>query len=93
MDSANAGWRKLLTILSQLTDKKDIEELLTLLLTFDERQDLGKRVAIVQGLRSGNESQRDMSQHLQVSIAKITRGSNAMKQMSKRLQELVNENF
>lgn len=93
MDSTSSGWRKLINILSQLDDKKDIEELLVLLLTYDERQDLGKRVLIVQSLRCHKESQREMSQHLQVSIAKITRGSNALKEISKRLNELLNEKF
>ncbi|OGT64760.1 MAG: Trp operon repressor [Gammaproteobacteria bacterium RIFCSPHIGHO2_12_FULL_45_9] len=66
-----------------------LTELLYLLLTPEEQQDIADRVQIVQALMQGHNTQRTMASTLDVSIAKITRGSNALKHISPQLADFL----
>ena len=57
------------------------QDLLTLLLTPDERDAVGLRLQIVAQLLDKNLSQREIQQNLNTSAATITRGSNMLKTM------------
>lgn len=57
------------------------QELLTLLLTADERDAVGLRLQIVSQLLDKNLPQREIQQNLNTSAATITRGSNMLKLM------------
>ncbi|MCB1084045.1 MAG: trp operon repressor, partial [Simkania sp.] len=54
-----------------------------------ERVDLSKRILIVQELLNGEKTQREMAKDLQVSIAKITRGSNELKGIDEKLKQFL----
>ena len=57
------------------------QELLTLLLTADERDAVGLRLQIVSQLLDKDVPQREIQQNLNTSAATITRGSNMLKLM------------
>lgn len=61
-------------------------ELLELLFTPTELDQLAARYDIIMGLISENITQRELSANLKLSIAKITRGSNELKRVSPALR-------
>lgn len=77
--SKQAGWDAFLTLCQQADSKEKLEKIFSLHLTQEEREDIAMRYLIVRELLKGELTQRDMADKLGVSIAKITRGSNALK--------------
>ncbi len=82
------GWRGFLSLCREAKSEKELDELFWLLLTPEEREDIKTRYLIVRELVKGEKTQRQMAKDLGVSIAKITRGSNFIKQISKNLRRL-----
>jgi TrpR family trp operon transcriptional repressor len=62
-------------------------------LTHEEKDSLTTRFLIIQELLRAKMTQRDMASNLKVSIAKITRGSNAMKTIPPSLKKFLEENL
>jgi TrpR family transcriptional regulator, trp operon repressor len=83
------GWRGFLSLCSSAETPEKLSELLWLFLTPEERKDIATRYLIVQELVRGEKTQREMAKDLGVSIAKITRGSNFLKMISKNLRRLL----
>ena len=83
------GWRNFLQILAQEQDPKKLEMLSWLLFTAEERESLASRTRIIAELLQGNMTQREIAKKYGVSIAKITRGSNALKEVSKELKDFL----
>lgn len=81
------GWQYFLELCMAAEDKAVLSELFGLLLTSEERSDMETRCLIVKGLLEQEKTQRQMSDELHVSIAKITRGSNELKRISPRLKQ------
>lgn len=75
------GWQGFLELCLRSENKEILATLFDLFLTFEEKKNLALRYLIVQGLLEQKETQRELAQRLQVSIAKITRGSNELKRM------------
>ena len=73
------NWDEFLDLLLVCQDKKDLQTFFELFTTIEEREMLCARYGIVKNLLQGNISQREISSNLKVSIAQITRGSNALK--------------
>lgn len=61
-------------------------ELMELLFTPNELEQLIARYEIIKNLVRGRETQRGISANLKLSIAKITRGSNELKRISPELR-------
>ncbi|CAM3648104.1 trp operon repressor [Parendozoicomonas haliclonae] len=76
------GWQKFIELFDQDHDEKALNRLFSVLLTSEERTAISHRIEILSSLLEGNESQRDLSARLQISIATVTRGSNNLKQLS-----------
>lgn len=74
-------------------NEKMLSSLLELLLTQEEKESISSRCLIVMELLKQEKTQRDMAADLNVSIAKITRGSNELKRMPARLIEFLKENI
>lgn len=72
-------WQQFVELLTAAVQENKIEELLSMLLTSDERTSLGLRVQITRQLLDNQHSQREIQQNLNTSAATITRGSNMLK--------------
>ncbi len=83
------GWEDFLFLCSKCKNTKQLQELFDLFLTLEEKADINKRVLLVKHLMEEKLSQREISEKYQVSIAKITRGSNALKTIKKELREFI----
>ncbi len=72
-----------------IPSKKLLNDFMLLFLTHEEKESLTTRFLIVQELIREEMTQREMSERLRVSIAKITRGSNAMKTIDPNLKRFL----
>lgn len=81
------GWRKFLTLMAETNDPKKIEHLAQLFFTSEERDAISKRIRIIEELLKEEKTQREIAADYSISIAKITRGSNALKEMSSQVKE------
>ncbi len=88
---AQVGWQSFLSLCRKSSSDTQLNELLGLLLTPEEQQSVAARVLLTRALLLGEKTQRDISEELGVSIAKITRGSNALKFASASLKEYITE--
>ncbi|HSX11390.1 MAG TPA: trp operon repressor [Chlamydiales bacterium] len=89
MESGEDGWWGFLELCSGVKGAEALNELLWLFLTHEERADIATRFLIVRELLKGEKTQREIAKDLGVSIAKITRGSNYLKTISKNLRRLL----
>lgn len=83
------GWREFLDLCVSTDSPEDLAELLDLFLTIEEKETLASRTLIIKSLVEGKLTQREISETSGVSIAQITRGSNAIKIISPHLKELL----
>lgn len=83
------GWDKFISYCVELKDPDMLREFFRLFLTPEERNDIAARVEIVEELLAGKKTQREMAKDLEVSIAKITRGSNMLKDISPNLIKFI----
>ena len=88
--SLEENWRRLLKTIKKTSS---LEELMKVLLTKEEMNMLPQRFLIIEALVKGKETQREISKRLNVSIAKITRGSNALKDIDFRLRKFLEKEF
>lgn len=88
MEAEEDGWKLFLELCCKAKSEKAIDELFWLLLTPEEREDIKTRVLIVRELIKGKKPQRQIARDLGVSIAKITRGSNSLKEVNVNLRKL-----
>ena len=86
------GWRCFLNWCSATQDKALLTELFDCLLTPEEKESIETRCLIVQALLDQEKPQRQISEDLKVSIAKITRGSNQLKRISEKLKKYLLSN-
>ena len=87
------GWRYFLNLCQQCPDEKTLTELFELLLTHEEKNSVEMRCLIIKDLLEEKKTQRQMSEDLHVSIAKITRGSNELKRLSPRLKTFLKQHW
>ncbi len=83
------GWWRFLELCRQTKHSEDFDRLFTVFLTHEERDSIAGRYQIIKALLSGEYTQREIAQHYNVSIAKITRGSNELKQTDEKLQRFL----
>jgi len=82
-------WNSLVELFAQVDDRHTMERLFLLFLTINEREYLVGRYRIVRALLTSNLTQREIAENLQVSIAKITSGSNELKRTARELKQLL----
>lgn len=69
-------------MLNSQQDAEALHNVMGVLLTQEEREAIGSRLAIMRALLAGEESQREIARRIGVSITKVTRGSNYLKTLS-----------
>lgn len=90
-DKFQAGLMEFLKLCVNTPDHKLRAALLDLFLSSKEKEALSDRYLIVQALLKSEKSQREIAKDLNVSIAKITRGSNELKRVNKKLLNYLKE--
>ncbi len=73
----------------KIRSPEEINELFNLFFTMEEKETLASRFTIIKQLLEGTLTQRDIADTYKVSIAQITRGSNALKIISPKLKSLL----
>lgn len=91
--SSDDGWHVFTQWCTAAKHENMFHALLELLLTQEEKESISSRCLIVMELLKQEKTQRDMAADLNVSIAKITRGSNELKRMSPKLIAFLKENI
>ena len=81
MEKFKEGWKQFLDLTQGMKDEKMLSTLYDLLLTPEEKESIAMRCLIIRELLAERRTQREMAKELNVSIAKITRGSNEIKRM------------
>lgn len=82
-----AGWQRFLSLCRKTSSDLQLDQLLNMLLTIEEKQSIATRVLLLDALLAGDMTQREIAQQLNISIAKITRGSNALKVADDKLKQ------
>lgn len=89
----STGWQKFVELSEAAIATGNFDELLDVLLTIEEKEQLATRVLLIQELMVGEKSQREIAEHLNISIAKITRGSNELKRSSTAIVDFLQANL
>lgn len=76
------GWSGFLKLCVKIDSEDELNHLFDLFFTIEEKEALSSRYLIVKELLEENLTQREISEKHRVSIAQITRGSNAIKIIS-----------
>src|SRR5579883_2496140 len=83
------GWRGFIEVCAKVDDPKDLKALFDLFFTIEEKEALAARFLIVKALLEGRLTQREIAKEFGVSIAQITRGSNALKIIDSKLKKFL----
>ncbi len=83
---------ELAKIFAKVTDVKEMETLLSEMLTDKERSDLALRWQLLKELYNG-ETQRSIAARHHISLCKITRGSKILKQKNSTVVKILKEKF
>ncbi|MBJ7450063.1 MAG: trp operon repressor [Parachlamydiales bacterium] len=83
------SWHDFLNLCLKFKKKNDLEKFFHLFLTHEEKQLLKARCLIVKALLNNEKTQRKIAEENCVSIAQITRGSNALKCIDPKLREFL----
>ncbi|AAP05304.1 trp operon repressor [Chlamydia caviae] len=88
-ESNENGWGDFLELCSKIKTPEAFHDFFALFLTFGERESMASRFLIVQALLAEQLTQREIAQKYGVSIAQITRGSNALKAIDPKFKEFL----
>lgn len=86
MTTDKKEWQQFVQLLQVANEENMLDKTLTFLLTFEEREQIAKRVSITKALLGSELSQREIAAAQKISISKITRGSNQLKQVSEKMK-------
>lgn len=85
----NQGWDLFMQMALQLPKSKKADAFYDFILTADEKQAISGRCLIVKALLEDEMTQREMADEFKMSISKITRGSNGLKEVDKNLKDFL----
>lgn len=80
------AWKSFLNLCGATKNTDELAKVFDCFLTIEEKEAITDRFSIVKALLDGKQTQRDIAESLGVSIAKITRGSNALKSIEPKLK-------
>jgi TrpR family transcriptional regulator, trp operon repressor len=87
------NFSKILQLAEAAKKARVLDEFFALLLTPVEEKQVLKRYALIEALIQDKLPQREIAKDLEISIAKITRGSNALKQIDPKLAGVLQRFF
>ena len=88
-NASKDGWWAFMELCSKIKTPEDFNEFFALFLTFEERETMASRYLIIKALLEGRMTQREIAETYKVSIAQITRGSNALKIIEPKFNKLL----
>ena len=91
--AAKESWRSFLELCSKIHTPDELGRFFDLFLTHEEKETLSSRYLIIKSLIENQATQREISSQYHVSIAQITRGSNALKIIDPKLKKLLKNLF
>jgi TrpR family transcriptional regulator, trp operon repressor len=83
------GWWRFLKLCQSCKTERQRSDFFDFFLTLEEKAAIGLRCSVFKELLEGDKTQRDIAGDLQTSIAKVTRGSNNLKTVSKDLRKFL----
>ncbi len=83
------AWQDFIRLCRHAGSDQELKSLFELLFTKAEQDQLAMRVELLRALLKADKPQRAIAEDLQISIAKITRGSNALKSISPQLRRFL----
>ncbi|OGT45822.1 MAG: Trp operon repressor [Gammaproteobacteria bacterium RIFCSPHIGHO2_12_FULL_38_11] len=86
-------WKSFLTLCLKAKSPEELSGLFDCFLTIEEKESIADRYLIIKALLENKLTQRDIAEQFNVSIAKITRGSNALKLMDSKTKSLLEKNI
>lgn len=90
---SDQAWMDFLSLCVQLKSIEEFNEFFNFFLTHEEKQTLASRYIVVKTLMHGKMTQREIAEKYKVSIAQITRGSNALKGITASLKKFLEKNL
>ncbi len=87
--SQEEGWRKFLKLCAKTESPEKCRQLFDLFFTLEEKETLAKRTFIIEALLDEKLTQREIAETYNVSIAQITRGSNALKIIDEKFRNFL----
>lgn len=93
MSNEKDGWQDFINICSKIPSPKEFKNFFDLFFTIEEKENLASRYLITRALLKEKLTQREIAKKYSVSIAQITRGSNALKQIDAKLKTFLEENL
>ncbi len=85
----DCAWQEFLKQCMKFDKIEDLAEFFDVFLTISEREEIPKRLQIVNELLKGEKTQREIAESLKVSIANVTRASNIIKSKQFNLNKLL----
>lgn len=92
-DLSKGGWRGFLQMCAEIETSEQFKKFFDLFFTIEEKETLASRYLIIKALLEGQLTQREIAEKYKVSIAQITRGSNALKVISPALKQSLKQHF
>ncbi len=88
-DASPDGWKDFLRLCAKIKSPEDFEQFFNLFLTIEEKETMASRYLIVKALMDEDLTQREIAEIHHVSISQITRGSNALKIVDKKMKNFL----
>ncbi len=85
------GWRGFIRKCLKVKTEEEFNTFFHVFLTAGEREELAGRYWIIKELLKEEKTQREIAAHYGISIAKISRGSNALKTIEPNLKKFLEE--
>ncbi len=85
--------KRLLHLFQQADSIEQLESLFNLFFTLEEKDILASRYEVIHALLRGELPQREIAKKYKVSIAQITRGSNALKIIDSKLKKFLEKHL
>lgn len=85
------GWQGFLNLCVKIQHSDELKQVFDLFFTIEEKETFAARFLIIKSLVEGKLTQREIAAQSKVSIAQITRGSNALKIISPELKKALKD--